>query len=243
MLSPLAGNGTEGNFLPFQLFAGESDIVTAHENVASGTVALQYTVMARRKDGRIIPWAPGVADESGRVFATGTLTFSGQPTAADTVTINSVPITFVAGPTATGNQVVIGASATATAQALQAFLNANTSTFGVSSSGAALVLTLEAETVGAAGNSIGLAKSSSQPAVSAATLTGGSDTPAVVPMEGRAFCIMAQTVDATNADTLGPVYLAGVFNHEVLIWPIGMDTITDRKAAFDGTSISVKGLK
>ena len=242
MLSPLAGNGNEGTFVPSQLYAGEADFTTTYETVASGVLATQYMVMARRKDGRIIQWAPGVADESGRLFATGTLTFTGQPTAADTVTVNAVPITFVAALT-TGNQVLIGSTATATAQALSAFLNANTGTFGVSSSGAGLVLALVAEGVGVAGNSITLAKSGTQPAVSATTMLGGSDTPGVVPMEGRAIAVMAQTVDATGGDVSGPVFLGGVFNHEALIWPSSIDTLLDRKAAFDGTSISVKALK
>lgn len=105
--------------------------------------------------------------------ATGTLTFNAQPSAADTVTINSVVITFVAsGPT--GAQVLIGGNAAGTAQALASYINAHPDTLHVSSSGASNILTLTAVTPGTAGNSIGLAKSGANPAVSGANLAGGS---------------------------------------------------------------------
>jgi hypothetical protein len=105
--------------------------------------------------------------------ATGSLTFSGQPSAADTVTINGVAITFVAsGPT--GAQVLIGGNAAGTAQALAAYIDAHPTTLHVASSGASNVLTLSAVTPGPAGNAITLAKSGTNPAISGATLSGGS---------------------------------------------------------------------
>ncbi len=36
-----------------------------------------------------------------------------------------------------------------------------------------------------------------------------------------------------------PYYAAGRFNHAVLVWPAGMDTLDERKAYFEGTPISV----
>jgi hypothetical protein len=55
------------------------------------------------------------------------ITFTGNAVAGDTVTVNGVVITFVTSG-ATGNQVNIGASATATATALYSFLNASSNT-------------------------------------------------------------------------------------------------------------------
>lgn len=69
----------------------------------------------------------------------GTFVFSGQPSAADTVTINGNVITFVAAGAA-GAQVNIGADATATAQALKTYVNANTVTLGATAEGAAATL-------------------------------------------------------------------------------------------------------
>jgi len=221
-LSDLAGNGTEGTFVPFQLFAGESDIITTNETVAAGVSVLKYTVMGKRADGYIVPWAPGTSDAAGATFATGSLTFGGQPTAADTVTINAVVITFVASG-AVGAQVNIGGSATLTAQALKTYINANVATLGVNAAGAATILSLTAEAAGLAGNAITLAKSGTYPSVSAATMTGGADNAGEVAREAVAFCIMAQPA--------------------VLVWPASVTTETARRQAFDGSPISVKALK
>jgi hypothetical protein len=37
-------------------------------------------------------------------------------------------------------------------------------------------------------------------------------------------------------------YTGGVPNHKVLIWPAGVDTLDKRKAAFDGTNITISAL-
>lgn len=108
------------------------------------------------------------------VDASGTITFAGQPAANDTVTINSVVVTFVTALT-TGNQVLISTSAALTAVNLLTFLS-NSQVAGLKTqtySLAGLVLTVSAATVGTAGNSIPLAKSGTNLAVSAATLLGG----------------------------------------------------------------------
>ncbi len=108
------------------------------------------------------------------VAAAGTLTFNSQPAADDTVTINGVAITFKASG-ATGNQVNIGGNAAGTAQALKTFINAHPGTLLVSAAGASNVLTLTAVTPGTGGNSLTLAKSATNPALSGATLAGGSN--------------------------------------------------------------------
>jgi len=108
------------------------------------------------------------------IAATGTLTFNAQPADDDTVTINGVAITFKASG-ATGNQVNKGGNAAGTAQALKDFINAHPGTLLVSASGSSNVLTLTAVTAGTGGNSITLAKSGTNPALSGATLSGGSN--------------------------------------------------------------------
>jgi hypothetical protein len=106
--------------------------------------------------------------------ATGTVTAAGNPAASDTLTIAGTTITFVAS-SPTGNQVLIGASDTDTMHNLLTFLqgssNANLATCAYVLNG--VVLTLIAVALGAAGNSITIAKSSSSLTLSGATLSGG----------------------------------------------------------------------
>ena len=108
------------------------------------------------------------------VKATGTVTFDSNPTAADTLTLNGVVITFVASG-ATGSQVNIGASKEATAANLQVFLNAtvNASLTVANYSTALNVLSIEYKTVGVAGNAYSLAESSAI-TLSGAVLAGGA---------------------------------------------------------------------
>lgn len=114
------------------------------------------------------------------VEASGTITFSGNPTAADTVTVNGTAIEFVASG-ATGNEVNIGTSDTLTAVNLLTFLqtsqisNLTQCTYSLSG----LVLTVTAATPGTAGNSITLAKSSSVLAISGGDLAGGTNPSSV----------------------------------------------------------------
>lgn len=118
---------------------------------------------------------PGAAlTEVGGVAATGTITIATNPTDGDTVTVNGVAITFKTG-SATGNQVVIGASAAATATALAAFLNAASQ---AALSVATYVATASAVSVtydvkGVAGNAFSLASGQASVTVSGAKLTGG----------------------------------------------------------------------
>jgi len=106
--------------------------------------------------------------------ASGTITFSGMPAANDTVTVGGTAVTFVAA-NPTGNQVLIGGTAAQTAANLQAFLQAsadvNISKCKYSTTLA--VTTVTYASVGTAGNAFTLAKSSTNIAVSGATLAGG----------------------------------------------------------------------
>lgn len=210
----------------FELFAGESKIVTDQINTA-GTALAQFEIYALDETGKAVPWNPGTG------AAVGTLTFSGPGTAADTVTINGHVITLVAAGAA-GAQVNIGASATLTAQALKTYINAHPDETGVTASGAAAVLTLTAIEPGVAGNSITTTEAGTNTSFGAATLVNGSEESENVPVG-----FAAQPIAANSS---GPSFVGGIFNHEALKWPASVTTLAARKAAWAGTPIGVRQL-
>jgi len=244
MAQDIANSGTEAAYTPTLLFAGEAPVITDGGTVASGNSVTKYQVLGRNAAGKLVPLgAIGAGDPAGKSFASGTVTFSGQPSDGDSVTIAGTAVTFKTSG-ATGNQINIAGSATLTAQALKAFINANhVATFPtVNATGDALVITITAEAAGAAGNAITLAKSGTNLAVSAATLSGGSDDVNQAAPETKVAAIAAQAIDATSADATGPVYLGGYFNHEALTWPASVNTLALRKAACQGSGIYVREL-
>lgn len=115
---------------------------------------------------------------AGGVKATGTVTFSVNPTAGDTVTLNGTVFTFVASG-ATGNQVNIGVDLATTLTSAAVVYNASVV------AGVALatytengtVVTVTYDTYAAAGNTYTLAASAAT--ASGATLTGGQDIQAI----------------------------------------------------------------
>lgn len=62
--------------------------------------------------------------------------------------------------------------------------------------------------------------------------------PAAADGTENALFITAQAVDVSE-QAVGPYYEGGYFNHEALNWPAAIDTLAERKAAFDGTPISI----
>ena len=113
--------------------------------------------------------------------ATGVVTFTGTTTANDTLTINGRTLTFVSG-TPAAHQVAIGASAAATAANLQAYLMsaaalADTDLNVCQYSTTLAVTTITYGTVGTAGNSIAVSKSSTEitlSGLSSGDLSGGT---------------------------------------------------------------------
>lgn len=95
--------------------------------------------------------------------------------APDTLTINGTALTFVAA-TPTGNQVLVGPTATATAANLQQFLSASTDANIVQATyvTVATLTTVTAALAGTAGNAFTLTKSSSHITLSGGTLSGGA---------------------------------------------------------------------
>jgi hypothetical protein len=128
----------------------------------------------------------------GAIAATGTITFSGLPTAAikatgtialsglplnnDTVTVNGTVVTWKTSG-ATGNQVNIAGTGALTATALYTFLaasaDANIAACTYADNGTGTI-TVSAKVWGTAGNSITLSESSTNLTVSGANLTGGT---------------------------------------------------------------------
>lgn len=222
----VSGMQDEGTFLPFELFAGETDIVT-DTAVPAGDI-VQFTPITRLPDGRVEGWT----GSAGRAYVIGT--FSAVGTAGDTITINGEAITLRA--TAIGtHDVVIGASATATAAAVVAKLNAFQDVFAVTAEPAGASIVLTALEPGLAGNAITVSESSTafSWAASATALAGGADTMTAKPMG-----IAAQPM--TDGQP-GPIYLAGFFNTEAIVWPPAYATLSlaEKKTVFDGTGIHI----
>jgi hypothetical protein len=109
--------------------------------------------------------------------ATGTVTFTVQPTAAQVLVINSVSTSFVASG-ATGNQVNIGATLSATLSNLMAYL-ATVQTAGLVACNYSMtgnILTINANAGGVGGNSFTLSTTVTGATASGATLAGGGVT-------------------------------------------------------------------
>ena len=113
----------------------------------------------------------------------GSLTFTAQPTANDTVVIDGTTITFVSG-TPVGSQVKIGGSLTITVANLMTFLNASVDAnilkmtyTEVIISGSDIIVYCTSKIAGVTGDSYTLAVSgATPPAVSGGTLVGGGTT-------------------------------------------------------------------
>jgi hypothetical protein len=148
-------------------------------NLNGVATIIQAALISEGATGATVTWngsyfVVASGTDGAGVAASGTIAFSGAGTALDTVTINGKLITFV-GSSPAANQVLIGGSATATAQNLMAFLLASVDPLltVLSFSRVTTTITVTSNTIGTAGNSITLAKSSTAITLSASTLLGG----------------------------------------------------------------------
>lgn len=173
---------------------------------------------------------PGLIPEQfnnilGPIPATNTATFSVNPTANDTLTVNGSAITFVASG-ATGLQVNVGSSLAVTLASLMSLLNTSADTqlvkFTYSLFGSVLTITANQTNAGTAGNSFTLAKTSTAITVGGATFSGGTGTwqvfwtnAAAAINSGNAYhgpsqIVVASSLTSTNVPTLSsPVTLTG----------------------------------
>lgn len=125
----------------------------------------------------------------GNPFARGVLTFNALPVATETLAVNGVTFTFIAG-SSTSTDVQIGPTITATAIELANVLNASASgsitVATYTADGSTVVVTYD--TAGTGGNSFTLANSSGTVAVtrSASTLLGGQAYASGTPVDADA---------------------------------------------------------
>lgn len=115
---------------------------------------------------------------SAGVAATGDITFTANPSAGHTITINGVVWTFVASG-ATGTQTNIGGSLAATLTQLATDLNASVNasiTPATYSNGGGTKLNIVHDAVGGGGNNFTLASGNANGVASGATLSGGGYT-------------------------------------------------------------------
>ena len=119
----------------------------------------------------LIPGATMVEDG---VKASGTVTFSGQPSANETITVKGVTFTFKAAASALTDLPILATLALTLAAAPKIIRVACAGDVKVVAS--ATVLTVTAATSGVLGNTYTLAKTATAATVSGATLTGGTDS-------------------------------------------------------------------
>lgn len=223
-----AGLTAQTAFDPFQLYAGESDIVT-DQGQAGGTDLEQFRVIAMNEAGLLVPWDPtaGTANKAG--------TFSAAGTDADTITINGVVLTLKPAA-ANSHQVTIGADAAHTATNFAAVVNAIPDELNVRAVAAGAVVTLYALEEGSAGNAIAISEASTSFSFAggATALSGGT-----AQSEHKPVGITAQPI---LAGVKGPYFTGGTFNHQALVWPASIDTLAERKLAFAGSNIGVRQL-
>lgn len=247
-----------GTFTPIQLWAGEPNGGTTQGVLASGFVfgqvnargeTFKFPVVARRADGKLVPWNPLADSDGASGYATGTFTISSTgPVAAETVTINGDVLTFRAAVDADlPTEVAIGATINETAANLAAVINELrndfSANFPVTATVAGAVVTVRAP--GVAGNAVTIVETATNIAVSGATLAGGTDSDAEAGGVSEPIGILPHAVDTSatglNADTDTPYFFSGNPNYDALDVPAGT-TYLELKRAFDRTAINIQKL-
>lgn len=164
------------------------------------------------------------------VQASGTATFSNQPTAADTLTVGETVLKFVSGDPSDEGDVKIGADLAATLDNIIAALPSD-----VVGSKASSVLTIKAKAAGTAGNSIALAESSSVITLSGETLSGGVDQV----LDTEVYAVLAEDCDTTEGAKDAAVYLTGDYNENHIIVANGV-SVADCKVNARKVGIFIK---
>lgn len=168
--------GAEQNLLSSELLGQGREPRAPFRDVINDEGNLVVPVEAR-DFGRWLQLLLGNPVSAG-VAATGDITFTANPSASHTITINGVVWTFVASG-ATGTQTNIGANLNATLTQLATDLNASANasiTPATYSNGAGIKLNIVHDTLSAVGNSFTLASGNANGAASGATLSGGGFT-------------------------------------------------------------------
>lgn len=222
----------------FLLVGSDPELKPAYSYpLALNSSFLQFSVVGLDTANKIAMATVGAAAAA----ATGVLTFSGVGTANDTVTIGAHVYTLVAAPSS-ADEILIGASATATADNLTAAINGaagegtlyGTGTLTnveVSATAAVGVVTVTALQVGADGNEIVTTEAGTNTSWAATSLDGGRDVGGITPIGVLAH---AASLGGTGTGT-GPVWYSGAFNLNALVWDASFDTDAKKEAAFRGS--------
>lgn len=152
---------------------------TVNEYIMGRQVTAKVPLAETTLDNLVTIMPGATLSVTGGAKATGTITVTTNPVANDTIVVNGATFTFKTALAGSGNEVLIGASAAASATNLAAALNASTDP-AVSSTQftvASAVVTVTAGSYGTAGNAFTLATGTAgvKVTMSGATLTGGSE--------------------------------------------------------------------
>jgi hypothetical protein len=153
------------------------------------------------------------------VAATGTLTIGGLPVASETITIGARTYTWRATIGATANEILIGATATASAANLVAAVmlgegsgtiygSSTTANTQVSASAIGSVVTVTALTPGAAGNAIATTETMTAGTFAAVTLLGGADAVGIAnnwwPLEPNSYADFGGSISTIARNPINP---------------------------------------
>lgn len=217
-------NKVLGTYEPDNLFAANQELpavadaleIAASQNLKRGAlVNVNGTQIAATTDG---------------VKASGTITFAANPSANDTVTIDTKTLKFVS-ETPGENEVLIGDDVAGTIDNVIEALPDS-----VTGSKSAGVLTITAATAGTAGNSIALAKNGSNITVSGETLSGGIDEV----VDTDVYAVLAEDCDTTEGAKEAAVYLTGEFNIDAVKVNENVDDMAAVKIAARKVGIFLK---
>lgn len=217
-----------GQILAVNITNGGSGLTSVNYtiNTLTGTGFAGYPVIVGGSLGAFVITNPGKNYQpgdsiafNGSGFASGAVTYGGNPSGGDTITLNGVVWTFVTALT-TGNQVLIGGALVDTLTALVADLSASSNaaltvaSYSINSAQTALLVNYK--TAGTVGNSYTLASSGSG-TPSGATLTGGS-------VSSGGYASGTYTFTHGNPTNGQTIILDGVTWTFVLGFPVGNQT-------------------
>ena len=217
-------NKVIGSYEPDNLFAANQELPAVAD-------ALEIAAGQNLKRGSLVNVSGAqIAATTDGVKASGTITFADQPSANDTVTIDTKTLTFKSADPG-DDEVLIGTDLAATIDNVIEALPAS-----VTGSKSAGVLTITAAAAGTAGNDIALAKSGSNITVSGAKLTGGIDEV----VDTDVYAVLADDCDTTEGAKEAAVYLTGEFNIDAVKVNENVDDMAAVKIAARKVGIFLK---
>lgn len=251
-IAGLAAYESENFGGPPELFSGDTPLPVSsyHAPVGANTDLPAFSVVGYEGNvpgGNLVlaNHVGGLIGDDGGAVASGAITFTDVGVADETVTINGRVYTLVAAPAA-ADEVMIGATAAATAQNLADAINADpdaieAGTVGegteehddVSATVAGAVVTVRANEPGTAGNAITTTETSTVASFGGGTLTGGTDVGGggIVPIG----ITTVKVLTGAGVQTTVAIFTAGCFNPDALNWDDSFNTDEKRRHAFVGS--------